>query len=255
MFTIKIFGLLALALFANGTDLQKGLDLMRCAKEAITVGVPELGIPSHEPFVPLKTVLNLDEDLGIAEGIFNITNMTWAGLARWNLNATQLSLDTDPFAAFDFELYWDWMELGGHYRFEEKAIFVDVVQTGTFAVELNRTSWTGSINVTKAGETPSQKNGTVDDVQIDWHVEKVGVNITGLGSLADSSVELALKTAIKTGLNNKLIGNTVGDFIKMRLKTIWWDTGKVWDLVNWCTNSNITSVNKCCINLEKKIYF
>ncbi|CAH1101333.1 unnamed protein product [Psylliodes chrysocephalus] len=233
MFAVKVIALLALAFVASASDLDKGLAIMACAKRAISGGVPELGVPSHDPYVELKTVFNWAGQIGVVDAKIGIHNMTWAGLATWKLSASQKSYDTDTDAVFDFELYWKLMELAGKYEAEEHELFFHQEQHGTFSAKLEESAWKGQINLTKPNE---HSNGTVNNVKIDWEVEDVDVKITGLG-IAGKAVTKSIEVAVKNALNLKLIKNKVGEFIKMRLETIWWNTGKVWDLVQWCEDN------------------
>ncbi|CAH1101329.1 unnamed protein product [Psylliodes chrysocephalus] len=241
MFGVKVVALLALALVVSATDLEDGLAIMACARRAINGGVPELNIPSHDPYVVIKHNFSWSGDIGVllTNAKINFHDMTWAGLGTWELKATQQSKDVDKNAVFEFELWWRQMEMGGKYDAVENSGFIHQEQHGGFSMLMKDTAWRGSIDLTKPNE---QSNGTVNSVKIDWDVKDLDITIDGLG-LIDRPVAATLATAFKAGLNNHLIRNAVGDFIKMRLETIWWNTGKVWDLVQWCKDHPATSTD------------
>ncbi|CAH1101330.1 unnamed protein product [Psylliodes chrysocephalus] len=231
MFSLKVVALLALAFVVSATDLEDGLAIMACARRAINGGVPELNIPSHDPFVVIKHNFTWQGDLYILTNAkVSFHDMTWAGLGTWELKASQTSKDTDKNAVFDFEMGWNYMEMAGKFDAEENAAIIHQEQHGNFSMVFKESAWKGSIDVTKPTE---HSNGTVNRVRIDWDVEDVPVTVNGLGFI-DRPLAATVSNTFKTALNNRLIGNAIGDFIKMRLETIWWNTGKVWDLVQWC---------------------
>ncbi|CAG9863593.1 unnamed protein product [Phyllotreta striolata] len=225
------FALLAVNAVSAESDLDRGLAIMACARRAMAVGVPELGVPPHDPYVVITRNFSFSADIGSFLGAkINMSQMTWAGLARWNLTATQLSLDDDDSAAFHFKLYWDYLKIAGHFDLQEDQIIFHPQQHGQFSIEFEDTDWKGTLNVTKPNKS---SNGTVNESDIHWHAKDVKVHLTGLGLLNTPTAAL-LQEGLENALNRNLMGNLIGKFIKMRLETVWWNTGKVWQLTQWC---------------------
>ncbi|CAH1101332.1 unnamed protein product [Psylliodes chrysocephalus] len=231
MFGGKVVALLALAFVVSATDLEDGLAIMACARRAINGGVPELNIPTHDPFVVIKHNFSWSGNLYVGTHVdIKLHDLTWSGLGTWQLRASQTSRDTDKNAVFIFELFWKNMNVKGLFDADEHEFIFHQEQHGNFTVDLIESTWKGSIDLTKPTEL---SNGTVNHVKIDWGIKDVYASIDGLGVL-DRPLAATIGASFKTALNTHLIGNAIGDFIKMRLETIWWNTGKVWDLVQWC---------------------
>jgi len=233
MFALKVFVLLGLACTVYGTDYETGLGIMKCAQAAIAQGVPELGVPTHEPFVVIKHNFSWHGDIKLAKVDIDVHGMTWAGLPHWDLSAYQTSKDTDDVASFDFTLYWSKLQINGSFDVDAREIFLEQEYNGTFSVTIEKTKWAGSISADK-----SKPNVTIADAQIQWTAEDVHVELTGLGVL-DTPTAATLATTIKTTLNSGVLKNKVGEFVLMRLNTIWFPTGKIWLLTDWCKANNI----------------
>ncbi|CAG9834718.1 unnamed protein product [Diabrotica balteata] len=229
MIALKLLAVVAMAFVAEASDLDAGLRIMSCAKRAITNGVPELDIPSHSP-VYITRNFSWTGDIGVASASFDFHDFIWDGLPQWNLTATQLNKDSDPYAVFDFDLSWKWMNISGLFNVTIKELFLEQDFNGNIQFEWTNSHWKGRINVTKPYFNLTQ---AVNDAQIKWTVEHLDTKVEGLG-IFNQPVEAVLGTGIITALDTGLIGNTVGEFIKMRLNTIWWSTGKIWELVHWC---------------------
>ncbi|CAH1113565.1 unnamed protein product [Psylliodes chrysocephalus] len=231
MFGVKIVALLALAFVVAATDLEDGLAIMACARRAINGGVPELNIPTHDPFVVINHNFSWSGTYYVVNRVdIKIHDLTWSDLGTWELEASQTSRDTDKNAVFDFKLYWKDMKVKGLFDADEREFIFHQEQHGNFTVDLIESTWSGSISLSKPTKL---SNGTVNYVKIDWGIKDVYASIYGLGPL-DKPLAAAFGASFKTALNTHVIGNAIGDFIKMRLETIWWNTGKVWDLVQWC---------------------
>ncbi|XP_072376317.1 uncharacterized protein [Diabrotica undecimpunctata] len=235
MFATKLILLLGFALFVSaGKDLDTGMEIVRCANKAMRVGVPELGVPAHDPFVAIRN-LSWTGDIGIASTHIEFNTLRWYGLADWDISAKQISDDADNEAVFDYTTYWPSFTISGNYAATVKELFLTQKYKGNFKVVIQKSKWTGRI---KAGKI--QPNATVDSFTADWHVADVKASITGLGLIGDTTA-LAIQEGIETALNTGLIGNAIGDLLKMRFNTVWYPTGKLWVLMDWCkANSGST---------------
>ncbi|XP_072376316.1 uncharacterized protein [Diabrotica undecimpunctata] len=241
MFATKVVLLLGFALFVSaGKDLDTGYEILRCANKAMRVGVPELGVPPHDPFVAIRNV-SWTGDIGVASTHIDLNTLRWYGLADWDISAKQISADTDFEAVFDYTTYWPSFTISGNYAATVKELFLTQHYKGNFKITMQKPKWTGRISAAKIA-TVLKPNTTVDSFTVDWHVADVKASITGLGLIGDATA-LAIQEGIETALNTGLIGNAVGDFLKMRFNTVWYPTGKVWLLMDWCkANSGSTQV-------------
>ncbi|CAG9826760.1 unnamed protein product [Diabrotica balteata] len=235
MFAGKIILLLGLATFTSaGKDLDTGYEILRCANKAMRVGVPELGVPPHDPYVAIRN-LSWTGDIGVASTSVDLNTLRWAGLSDWDISAKQINDDADDEAVFDYTTYWPIFTISGKYAATVKELFLTQHYKGDFKIVMEKPKWTGRIQAGKI-----QPNATVDSFTVDWHVADVDVSITGLGLIGDATA-LAIQEGIETALNTGLIGNTVGDFLKMRFNTVWYPTGKLWVLMDWCNANSSTS--------------
>ncbi|XP_072376315.1 uncharacterized protein [Diabrotica undecimpunctata] len=235
MFASKIILLLGLATFASaGKDLDTGYEILKCANKAMRPGVPELGIPQHDPYVAIRN-LSWTGDIGVASTSVELNTLRWAGLADWDISAKQINDDADDEAVFDYTTYWPIFTITGKYAATVKELFLTQHYKGDFKIVIEKPKWTGVIQAGKI-----QPNATVDSFTVSWHVADVDVSITGLGLIGDATA-LAIQEGIKTALNTDLIGNTIGDFLKMRFNTVWYPTGKLWVLMDWCNANSSTT--------------
>ncbi|CAG9826763.1 unnamed protein product [Diabrotica balteata] len=236
MFVPKILLLLGFALFVSaGTDLDTGYEILRCANKAMRAGVPELGVPPHDPFVAFKKNISWTGDIGVASTSIDVDTLRWYGLADWDISAKQISNDSDNEAVFDYTTYWPVFTISGNYKATVKELFLTQHYKGSFKVVMEKPKWTGRITAGKI-----QPNATVDSFTVSWHVADVDVSISGLGLIGDATA-LAIQEGIETALNADLLGNVVGDFLKMRFNTVWYPTGKLWVLMDWCKANSGTS--------------
>ncbi|CAG9856300.1 unnamed protein product [Phyllotreta striolata] len=231
MWALKAATFLTLAYFVlGGQDLDYGFQLMKCAKIAITQGIPELNVPAHTP-IHIRSNLSWSGDIGVAKININLTNGVWYGLPDWELSANQTTEDGSTFIGYDFKLHWQKMNMSFDYALTTNELIFKQVQHGHMTLKWADTAWTGKLNVTRPGLSNVAEK--VNEALIDWTVEDLDVSLTGLG-LFNGPFATAIGTTVKNGLNLHLVGNAVGDFIQMRLNTIWWSTGKVWKLTQWC---------------------
>ncbi|XP_028134120.1 uncharacterized protein LOC114329275 [Diabrotica virgifera virgifera] len=229
MFVPKMLLVLGFALLASaGKDLDYGMEVLRCANKAMRPGVPELGVPQHDPFVAFSKNISWHGDIGVASTSIDIDTLRWYGLADWNVTAKQINDDADNVAVFDWVNRWPVFTISGNYRATVKELFLTQHYKGSFKMVMEKPVWTGKISANKI-----QPNATVNDFTVKWHVDDVDVDISGLGLIGDATA-VAIQTGVKTALNTGLIGNVVGDFLKMRFNTVWYPTGKLWDLMAWC---------------------
>ncbi|CAG9826762.1 unnamed protein product [Diabrotica balteata] len=229
MFVPKIFLLLGFALFVSAeNDLDTGYEILRCANKAMRAGVPELGVPPHDPFVAFKNI-SWTGDIGDASTSIDVDTLRWYGLADWDISAKQISDDADDEAFFDYTIHWPVFTISGNYKTTVKELFLAQKYKGSFKLVMEKPKWTGRI---KSGKI--QPNATVDNYTVSWHVPDINVSISGLG-LIGNVIALAIQKVIQT---TDLIGNVVEDFLKMRFNTVWYPTGNFWVLMQWCKDNS-----------------
>ncbi|XP_028134116.1 uncharacterized protein LOC114329272 [Diabrotica virgifera virgifera] len=235
MLAAKVVLFLGLALFVSaGEDLDKGYEIVECANYVMRAGVPELGVPQHDPYVKLRD-LQWSGNLGVAKAHIELHDNRWYGLADWEIQAYQISADTDNEAVFDYTTSWsNGFQLSMNYNATIKELFLSQHYSGTIKITMKQPVWTGRISAQKT-PTDLKPNTTVDSFTVDWHVADVKCKITGMGLLGDTYA-LAIQEGIEGALNHGLIGNTVGDFLKMRFNTVWYPTGKVWQMLDYCNS-------------------
>ncbi|CAH1101331.1 unnamed protein product [Psylliodes chrysocephalus] len=225
MWGVKFIGILALAFVVCATDLEEGLAIMACASRAMKVGVPSLGIPTYNP-LKLKDIIFESDDYPLVFK-FEFDNITWAGLPNWNLSAIQKSKDSDSDAVFDYELYWKHIEFGAK-------VYNESVVSEIFKIELEDTTWKGDFKVTKPNE---HSNGTINKVGVRWETKNITASYT---TSDDEEVKIFPEEFIKI-IQDKIesdnLRNYIGDQIYESLEDVWWNTGKVWDLVQWCEDN------------------
>ncbi|CAG9856299.1 unnamed protein product [Phyllotreta striolata] len=237
MWTVKAVAFLALAcVVLAGKDLDYGFQLMRCAQTAITRGVPELHIPQH---TPLHFVHNASWSghVNVVAVELNLTNGIWYGIPAWDLKATQLTEDGSDYIVYKFDLSWKTMNITFDYSLKTTEVILNQVQHGSFRLNWTDVLWSGTLNVTRPGLTKLVQE--VNHADIDWSVQDLTCDINGLGPL-NGVAGSTIATTIKEALNLRAV--TIGDFIKDKLNTVWWDTGVIWKLTQWCQkNINATS--------------
>ncbi|CAG9863592.1 unnamed protein product [Phyllotreta striolata] len=230
MFVSNLCVLLTLIHFGVASDLDEAVAIMTCAKAAFSVGVPELNVPSYEPFYQMERNFSFRGDIGSYTGAeVTLSQIKWTGLTYWDVIAAQSSLDSNPNAHFPFLLNWKTLDIDGHFDMVEDKGVVILEQHGSFSLSFSNSNWKGLVDVTKP---TSKSNGSINDCQIDWSTKYLTVVIDGLGIL-DEPISKSIQTKLFAALNKHQIGNVIGEYIKDVLKT-WWDEGKVWRLMEWC---------------------
>ncbi|XP_050512777.1 uncharacterized protein LOC114329271 isoform X4 [Diabrotica virgifera virgifera] len=236
MLAAKVVLLLGLALFASaGQDLDKGMEIVKCAQRVMSVGVPELGVPPHAPFVAIRNV-SWTGSIGVASTHIELNTNKWYGLADWDISAKQINDDSDYEAVFDYTTYWPSFRIVGNYEATVKELFLTQHYKGTYNITMIKPKWTGRISAQKVPTVLTPKP-IVDSFTVDWHVADIKCKITGMGIIGDTYA-LAIQEGIETALNHGLIGNAVGDFLKMRFNTVWYPTGKIWQMMDWCNGGS-----------------
>ncbi|KAG5870637.1 hypothetical protein JTB14_011974 [Gonioctena quinquepunctata] len=235
MIALRLLTVVALACIVHaGDDLDLGIKLVACLKEAIIHGVPSAGVPPHYPAVNIKENVSYSGGIGIASVAFNLTNISWAGLPDWNVTAEQLSEDTDSQLIIKYNIYWPKFLMSADYYFLETSVLNKLELQGNVNLTWEHTSWTGTLNFTKSVQNSTQQ---VNDLQLQWTVLNLNLDSTGLGDF-ESYVSSTLETLIKTTLNSGVMGNTVGDFLKTRLNTFWFaHNEKIDNVLEFCANS------------------
>nr|AYA60782.1 juvenile hormone binding protein [Galeruca daurica] len=236
MFLFKVFTILSLALLARGTDKDAALRIMECARRAIENGVPDLGIPSHTP-VYIKENFTWGGNIGIAAANLTFHDLVWAGLPDWNVTGTQLNDDTDDDAVFDYDIYWRNMVINGTIDATFNELGLEQHFTGKISTVWSESNWRGHINVTKPGLNLTEE---VNEFNVRWTVEKLTTTTEGFG-LFGGGIQALIDLGLPPAIESDSFASTMSKFLLMRLNTVWWSTGKIWDLVDWCKNSTETS--------------
>ncbi|KAG5894149.1 hypothetical protein JTB14_001846 [Gonioctena quinquepunctata] len=241
MIALRLLTVVALACIVHaGEDLDLGVKLLACLKEAIIVGVPSAGIPPHSPAFYFKKNVSYHGDIGVASGTFNLTNISWAGIPDWTVTAEQLNKDTDPQAIIKYSIYWPKFLMSADYYFLETSILNKLELQGKANLTWEHTSWSGTLNFTKSGHNLTQQ---VEDLQLQWNVLNLNFGSTGLGEL-ESYVATALETLIKTTLNSGVLGNKIGEALKTRLNSAWFaHNEKIDKVLEFCANSTASYWN------------
>ncbi|XP_056629625.1 uncharacterized protein LOC130440472 [Diorhabda sublineata] len=229
MFIVKVVTILTLALLAKGSDKDTALDIMACARRAIENGVSELGIPSHSP-VYIKENFSWTGDIDVASATLTFYDLVWAGLPNWNVSGTQLSNDSDAFAVFDFDVYWSTMVINGSVNasFTELGLQQDYI--GNISTVWSETNWIGTINVTKPGFNLTEQ---VNNYTVAWTTETLTTTTEGFG-LFGSGISTLIDVGVPAAIQTDSFSETMSDFLLNRLNSVWWSTGKIWELVEWC---------------------
>ncbi|XP_072387151.1 uncharacterized protein [Diabrotica undecimpunctata] len=228
---LKFSAVVAFVVFVKASDLDDARKILDCAQKALTIGVPELDLPSYNP-------LHYDKDIRYFNDLTNelsflYHNTTIYGIPDWQVKEVkQISQDSDAFAVFNFSLTFPQFNATSDFELNSTVFFFQTEFTGTQTLKLFTNEWTGSINVTKPNQDTAEQ---INDLQISWHAQRLLPLIHAKPTGYDDLFASVFNYTIMTDLSKP---NTfVGDFLQEKLNTDWWLNGKIWKLVQWCQDN------------------
>ncbi|CAH1984109.1 unnamed protein product [Acanthoscelides obtectus] len=207
-------------------DLDTGMWVAHCARNATIHGVPAAGVPSHSPAFVTRFVRNITFPLGLAVIHASIINPNWYGVPDVQIKASQLSNDSAKVAKFDYDLYWPKFEVEGQYTAEMEGL-IHSYHEGNWSVLLSEVHWSGEMDFNK-------EKLHIDKLKIHWKVDDVKTSITGGGIQGDTlaaTIKYSLQTAFK--MRSADLGTEV--VLGYRLNEVWLKNAtKVEALLDWC---------------------
>ncbi|XP_072388301.1 uncharacterized protein [Diabrotica undecimpunctata] len=228
---LKFFAMVAFVVFVKASDLDDARKILDCAQRALTIGVPELDLPSFNP-------LNYDKDIryynDMVEELYFLGHNTQVyGIPDWQVKEIkQISQDSDAFAVFNFSLTFPEFNASCDFELNTSSLFFQNQYTGTQTVRIITNEWTGSINVTKPNQDTAEQ---INDLQISWHAQRTVPLVHAKPNGYNDILAYVYNGTIMTALSQP---NTfVGDFLQEKLNTDWWLNGKIWKLVQWCQDN------------------
>ncbi|XP_074029291.1 uncharacterized protein [Leptinotarsa decemlineata] len=234
MVLLKLLTFVALVYTANAaTDRELAIKLAACLKKVIITGLPSVHIPPHDPLV-FNHNLSWHGDIGIASGTLNVTNMKWYGIPHWSLDVEQFSKDSDSNAILKYTLWWPRFEFLSEYSLETNVALIPGKVAGYLNVTLASTSWSGEVNFTKPGFNLTEG---IEELTLNWNADKVNFDFTGLGIFGDA-VSNTMSGLVKAFLDSGSMGNALGDRLKTRLNTVWFQHNERIDkILEYCRNN------------------
>ncbi|XP_023024610.1 uncharacterized protein [Leptinotarsa decemlineata] len=234
MVALKLLTFVALVYTANAsTDRELALKLASCLKKVIISGLPSLHIPSHDPLV-FNHNLSWHGDIGIASGTLNVTNLVWHGIPNWSVDIEQFSDDSDSNAILKYTLWWPKFVFTSKYSLYANVALIPTHFAGDLNVTLASTTWSGEVNFTKPGFNLIEG---VEGLTLSWNSVQVHFDFTGLGPF-NGMVSNTLSGFVKGFLDTGAMGNTLGEALKTRLNTAWFQHNERIDkILEYCRNN------------------
>nr|XP_023025984.1 uncharacterized protein LOC111513990 [Leptinotarsa decemlineata] len=172
--------------------------------------------------------------MSFCSGTLNVTNMKWYGIPHWNLDVEQLSKDSDSNAILKYTLWWPRFEFLSQYSLETNVALIPGKVSGYLNVTLASTSWSGEVNFTKPGFNLAEG---IEELTLNWNADKVNFDFTGLG-IFGNAVSNTMSGLVKAFLDSGSMGNALGDRLKTRLNTVWFQHNERIDkILEYCRNN------------------
>ncbi|KAJ8961041.1 hypothetical protein NQ314_005970 [Rhamnusium bicolor] len=228
MYSLKTVFILALAVFASANphlgrlEQETDADLFRkfieCARIAIITGIPEIGVPSHDPLEIIEEI-NYDFTLSPSlRGSFSLNNMVIEDIPNWEVRQFDPLISNEEFEdIFNYTIYWPKMVFKGDWEFSLHFIGIPLGNKGTITVEMDHVNFVGIFDFIKPGPNRAE---TIKALELDVTTQEVQLEITNLGELGDNVNDVGGKLlsdlmkdihneALSEGLRNKLINDWI----------------------------------------------
>nr|CAI5830652.1 unnamed protein product [Callosobruchus analis] len=208
------------------SDLDTGLWVAHCARNATVDGVPAAGVPSHSPAFVTRLVKNFTFPLGLAVIHASIINPNFYGVPDVEIKASQLSKDSDPVAKFEYDLYWPKFLVDGQFTSEIKGV-IHKHHEGNWSLLFEHVHWTGQLHFNK--EQPH-----IDKLKINWTNKNIEVHVVGAG-IEGETVAVMLQSALETAFGYEVVNPAVEAVLSHRLNDVWIaNATRVEALLDWC---------------------
>ncbi|XP_060527443.1 uncharacterized protein LOC132702728 [Cylas formicarius] len=150
-----------------------------CANKSMIDGLPDIGVPQHNP-LHLRN-LSFPLDLGLVQFENNLTNVIWYNLPFLDIEqltgVTGGTADTEFWAYFDWGFYWRNFTITGEFDWSVTVPLVGP-QTGraTFVLTMEHVHWSGKWNSTIPDDSHKP---FLNDFSFNSEVESTSVVVDG----------------------------------------------------------------------------
>ncbi|VEN36071.1 unnamed protein product [Callosobruchus maculatus] len=225
-----VLALAVVVCVAVASDLDTGMWVAHCARNATVDGVPAAGVPSHSPAFVTRLVKNFTLPLGLAVVHASIINPNFYGVPDVEIKANQTSKDSDAVAKFEYDLYWPKFVVDGQFKSEIKGV-IHSHHEGNWTLLFEHVHWTGQLHFHK-------EKHHIDKLKIHWTNKNLEAHVTGAGAQGDA-VALMLETGLKTAFVTGAASLGVESVLGYRLNDVWLKNAtKVEALLDWCRHGH-----------------
>ncbi|XP_018564366.1 uncharacterized protein LOC108905822 [Anoplophora glabripennis] len=223
---LTVFCIFAIAIGANAdidtdgyTNKQIFLRIIECAQKVIVKGLPEIGVPPHDPLRISKN-FTYTLDLGSYSIEVGVENMYMEGIPWWEVRQMDDVSEKEENPVFDYNIYWKMMSFEGKWKFvitETKTGNKMVDNGGDIGFELDHLTFAGRYNFSKPED---DKEVGFNDLTLHLHTEESEVHFDNLG-LISSGIRLLGGPALTKIFNMDLLTDILGPGIRDKFNKDW----------------------------------